>query len=56
MIYVYFYESICQDKFIHMVHIFKLNNLKVIRDLHSKRLTQILSKTISFTNPEGVGQ
>jgi hypothetical protein len=35
-------------------HIFKLNNLKVIHDLHSQCLTQILSKTTSNRKPEGV--
>jgi hypothetical protein len=44
--YVYFYESILQDKSIHVVfHISKLNNLKVIHDLCSQCLTQALSKT-----------
>jgi hypothetical protein len=32
----------------------KLNNLKVIHDLYSQCLTQILSKTSSNTNMEGV--
>jgi len=35
-------------------HICKLNNLKVIDDLYSQYLTQILFKTIFFTNTEGV--
>jgi hypothetical protein len=35
-------------------HISKLNNLIVIHDLYSQYLTQILSKTSSFTKPEGV--
>jgi hypothetical protein len=33
MIYLYFYESISQDKFIDDFYIFKLNNLKSIHDL-----------------------
>jgi len=37
-------------------HICKLNNLKVLDNLYSQCLTQILSKTTSFTNTEGVGQ
>jgi hypothetical protein len=32
----------------------KFNNLKVIHDLYSQCLTQILSKMFSFTKPEGV--
>jgi hypothetical protein len=36
-------------------HISKLNNLEVIHDLYSQCLTQILSKTSSFTKLEGVG-
>jgi hypothetical protein len=35
-------------------HISKLNDLKVIHDLYSQCLTQIMSKTTSFTKPEGV--
>jgi hypothetical protein len=35
-------------------HISKLNDLKVIRDLYFQCLTQTLSKTTSFTKPEGV--
>ena len=35
-------------------HISKFNNLKVIHDLYSQCLTQILSKTTSFSNLEGV--
>jgi hypothetical protein len=35
-------------------HISKLNDSKVIHDLYSQCLTQIMSKTTSFTNPEGV--
>jgi hypothetical protein len=35
-------------------HISKLNDLKVIHDLYSHYLTQIISKTTSFTKPEGV--
>jgi hypothetical protein len=35
-------------------HISKLNDLKVIHDLYSQYLTQIMSKTTSFTKPEGV--
>jgi hypothetical protein len=35
-------------------HIFKLNNLKVIRDLYSQCLTQTLSKTTSNRELEGV--
>jgi hypothetical protein len=42
--YVYFYESIFQDKSIHIVFTFaKLNNLKVIDDLYSQYLTKTLS-------------
>jgi hypothetical protein len=37
-------------------HIFKLNNLKVIHDLHSQCLTEILSKTTWFMGMEGVGE
>jgi hypothetical protein len=36
------------------IHICKLNELKIIRDLYSQYLTQTLSTTTSFTNPEGV--
>ena len=35
-------------------HICKLNNLKVINDLYSQYLTQILSKTTFFTNTKRV--
>jgi hypothetical protein len=35
-------------------HISTLNNLKVIHHLFSQYLTQILSKTTSFTEPEEV--
>jgi hypothetical protein len=35
-------------------HIFKLNDLKVIHDLYSQCLTQILSETTSNSEPEGV--
>ena len=35
-------------------HFFKLNNLKVIHDLYSQCLTQILSKTSSKSYMEGV--
>jgi len=35
-------------------HIFKLNNLKHIRNLYSQCLTQTLSKMTSFTNLERV--
>jgi hypothetical protein len=35
-------------------HISKLDDLKVIHDLYSQYLTQTLSKTTSFTKPEGV--
>jgi hypothetical protein len=35
-------------------HISKLNDLKVIHDLYSQCLTQIMSKATSFTKPEGV--
>ena len=45
MIYVYLYESIFQDKSIHIIHICKPNNLKVIDDLNSQCLTKTLSKT-----------
>jgi hypothetical protein len=38
-IYIYSYESNFQDKSIYMIHIFKLNNLKVIHDLYSQCLT-----------------
>jgi hypothetical protein len=34
--------------------IYKLNDLKVIYDLYSQYLTQILSKMTSFTKPVGV--
>ena len=35
MIYVYFYESIFQDKFVDIIfYICKFNNLKVIDDLY----------------------
>ena len=55
MIYLYFYESIFQDKYIHMVFVFlKLNNLKVIHDLYFQCLTQILSKTTFFSSMDGV--
>ena len=56
VIYLYFYESIFQDKSIHMVFvaILKLNNLKVIHDLYSQCLTQILSKTTFFSSMKGV--
>jgi hypothetical protein len=48
MIYVYFYKSIFQDKiYSKNFHICKLNNLKIIADLYSQYLTQILSKTTS---------
>jgi hypothetical protein len=33
-------------------HIYDLSNLKVIHDLYFQYLTQILSKTTSFTKPE----
>ena len=36
-------------------HFFKLNYLKVIHDLYSQCLTQILSKTTFFSSMEGVG-
>jgi hypothetical protein len=35
-------------------HIFKLNSLKVINDLYSQCLTQILFKTTCNSEPEGV--
>jgi hypothetical protein len=35
-------------------HIFKLNNLKVIYDLRSQCLTEILSKTTWFMGTKGV--
>ena len=55
MIYLYFYESIFQDKYIHMVFVFlKLNNLKVIHDLYFQCLTKILSKTTFFSSMDGV--
>jgi len=55
VIYAYFYESIFQEKSIHMVFtFFKLNNLKVIHDLYSQYLTQILSKTTLSVGTEGV--
>jgi hypothetical protein len=54
VIYVYFYESIFQDKSIHIIFTFSINNLKVIHDLYFQYLTQTLSKTTSFTNMEGV--
>ena len=39
MIYVYFYESIFQDKiYLYNFYICKLNNLKVIDDLYSQCL------------------
>jgi hypothetical protein len=38
----------------YIFHIFKLNNLKVIHDLHSQCLTEILSKTTWFMGMEGV--
>jgi hypothetical protein len=40
--------------YIYDFHIFKLNDLKVIHDIHSQCLTQILSKTTSNREPEGV--
>jgi hypothetical protein len=53
VIYVYFHESIFQDKFIHF-YIYKLNNLKVINDLYSQYLTQTLSKTTSKSDTKEV--
>jgi hypothetical protein len=50
--YLYSYESNFQDKSIYMI-IFKLNDLKVIHDLYSQRLTQTLTKTTSNRKPEG---
>jgi hypothetical protein len=41
--YVYFYESIFQQIYLYNFHICKLNNLKVINDLHSQCLTKTLS-------------
>jgi hypothetical protein len=35
-------------------HIFNLNNVKVIYDLYSQCLTEILSKTTLFIGTEGV--
>jgi hypothetical protein len=37
-----------------MIHISKLNGLKVIYHLFSQCLTKILSKTTSFSKPDGV--
>jgi hypothetical protein len=55
MIHVYFYESIFfKTNLFLWFHIFKLNTSKIIYDLYSQCLTQILFKTISFTNLEGV--
>jgi len=55
MIYVYFYESIFQDKFIHIIFIFaNSNNLKVIDKLYYQCLTQIFYKTTSKSYMEGV--
>jgi hypothetical protein len=50
---MYFYESMLQEKSISIVSrdVCKLNDLKVIHDLYSQCLTQILSKTTSFNKP-----
>jgi hypothetical protein len=40
--------------YLYNFHIYKLNNLKVITDLYSQCLTQILSKTTSKFNTEGI--
>jgi hypothetical protein len=54
-LYVYIFMKIFFNTSLVMwFHISKLNKLKVIPDLYSKCLTQILSNTISFTKPDGV--
>jgi len=54
MVYLYFLRNYFQDKSIHIVFIFKLNNLKVIHNLYFQCLTQILSKTTFFMVIEGI--
>jgi hypothetical protein len=49
-----FMKVYCTPNLFISFHISKLNELKVIHGLHSQCLTQILSKTTSFTEPEGV--
>jgi hypothetical protein len=47
-------KIIFKTNLLYDLHIFKLNNLKVVHDLHSQCLTQNLSKTTSNSEPEGV--
>jgi hypothetical protein len=53
MVYVYFMKVFFKTNS-YGFHIFKLVNLKVIHNLYSHYLTQILSKTSFFTVMEGV--
>jgi hypothetical protein len=46
-------EVFCKTNLL-MFHISKLSNLKIIHDLHSQCLTEILSKTTCFMSMEGV--
>jgi hypothetical protein len=46
-------KVIFKTNYFYDFHIFKLNDLKVIHDLYSKCLTQILSKATSNREPEG---
>jgi hypothetical protein len=55
VIHVCFYESIFQDKSIHVVFTFSnLNNLKIIHDLYSECLIKPYPKRLFFTNLEGI--
>jgi hypothetical protein len=49
-----FMEMIFETNLLYDFHISKLKDLKVIYHLYSQCLTQILSETTSFTEPEGV--
>jgi hypothetical protein len=51
-----FRKYILRQIYSYGFHISKLNKLKVIYDLYSQCLTQILSKMISLRKLEGVSQ
>jgi hypothetical protein len=49
-----FIKVLCKTNLYVVFTFSKLNDLKVIHNLYSQCLTQIMSKMNSFTKPEGV--